>query len=146
MSHGEKSNGALQKLSPDKLIKSIAKHHICWQQLKLPTKKPPEDILAEIVTVVMQQQLHLLYFQLTIEPLSELAAKDLPSACNAYSELLSLVIDKLKSHGKKQRCKHIVSDVFNPHLQQLLKQFEFKIEGQGGNNPIMPSKRMVLAL
>lgn len=146
MSQTDKSKGPSQQLSPDKLINNIPKSNICWQQLKLPSKKPPEDILGEIVIAILQQQLHLLYFQLSIEPLSQLAAKDLPLACKNYGKLLSPVIDKLKDYGQKHQCKQIVSDVYNPHVQQLLKQSGFKIEGQGGNNPIMPSKRMVLEL
>ena len=136
----------LEKLSVDKLTSTIVKHHICWQKLQSPEKKPPEDTLAEIVVVIIKQQLHILYFQLSAEPLLKMAVTDFPSACKAYSQLLMPVIDKLKEYGKNNRCTQIVSDVYNPHIQQSLVQSGFKIEGQGGNNPIMPSKRLVLGL
>ena len=145
-SHAGKSIGSLQNLSADNLIKNIPQRHVYWQQLKLSDKTLPESTPAEIVAVIINQELHLLYFQLSIEPLFELAAKDFSTGCKAYSELLFMVLDKLKNLAKKHQCKQIISDVYNPHIQQLLKQSGFTIEWEEGNNPIMPSKRLVLVL
>lgn len=126
-------------LSVDKIISSIPREQIGWEQIA----KSNGDIVAEIVTLIKYQQVFVLHLRLLPQQLAQQAQTDKPGAFKCFGDLLAEVVDNLVIYGGKFACKSLICELYNPNLQQLFTQCGFKpVEDKGAMNPIMASTRM----
>jgi hypothetical protein len=143
----------LQQLSADNIINSIPANQIGWQQLCCRTSPKaseviePIDKVAEVVFLLKDNQLLLLYLRLLPRDFVVAAQQQSNDLLSIYTQLLTDVVNKLSGIGTKYRCDQLVCDIYNPQLQQLFTTVGFtSLPEYHCSNPVMSATRMMLPL
>lgn len=113
---------SLQTISASGIINLIPITNILHETLILSNHKT----VAEVITLLKQPLLFLVYLRLLPAEFGLFAPLHSSPAMNFYAKLLKLTINKLTRYASQNGCRQIITDVYNPNVQQLLHITGFK--------------------